>query len=198
VAVTTPIKETMRDDDIVGIVGMAVEVGRFAKLQARRNHYAVLVDWRDGPYKGLILQHPLFDQMLEHNERLPERFSTYRLAAHDLPDTLDKQTDYVDPLGKDELGDEFDRRWLAKMDDVAARDGETGWKVIVQESYQAAIGDTLDNFKSSMWTSGLWAAGVIAVLSSALWALVLRMLAKSTRRITPPGQVAEPSLQTLA
>src|SRR5205085_11471141 len=65
VAVTAPIKETMRDDDMVGIVGMAVDVGRFAKLEARQNHYAVLLDWRDGPYKGLILQHPLFDKVLD-------------------------------------------------------------------------------------------------------------------------------------
>ena len=112
VAVTAPIKETMRDDDMVGIVGMAVDVGRFAKLEARQNHYAVLLDWRDGPYKGLILQHPLFDKVLDDSGKLPERFSTYRLAPHDLPDTPDKQTDYVDPLAKDELGDEFDRRWL--------------------------------------------------------------------------------------
>jgi hypothetical protein len=84
------------------------------------------------------------------------------------------------------------------MDDVSARDGETGWKVIVQEPYQEAIGGTLDNFKASMWTSGLWAVGLIAALSSGLWALVLRMLAKSTRRISPPGQAPEPAMTTVA
>jgi hypothetical protein len=199
VAVTTPIKETMRDDDMVGIVGMSVEVGRFAKLQApRQNHYAVLIDWRDGPYKGLILEHPLFDKVLEDHGQLPERFSTYRVSPRDLPDTLQKQTDYVDPMSRDELGEDFDRRWLARMETVSARDGETGWRVIVQESYQAAIGETLDTFKANMWTSGLWATGVIAVLSSALWAFVLRMLAKSTRRLTPAPNATEPALQTVA
>ncbi len=135
----------------LGIIGLSVDVHRFVKMQEKKRQFAVLVDWRDGPNKGLILQHPLFDKFLEDQENVPDRFQTYRLREEDLPDTETKEENYVDPLAKDPEGKEYDKHWLAKQQSVSIRDGYTGWIVIVQESYEGAIGNTLARLRSSLF-----------------------------------------------
>ena len=53
----------------LGVIGLSVDVHRFVKMQEKKRQFAVLVDWRPGPNKGLILQHPLFDKFLERAPR---------------------------------------------------------------------------------------------------------------------------------
>ena len=134
----------------LGVIGLSVDVHRFVKMTDKKRQFAVLVDWRAGPNKGLILQHPLLDKFLEDQKNVPDRFQTYRLREEDLPDTQAKEENYVDPLAKDPEGGEYDKHWLAKQQSVSIRDGYTGWIVIVQESYEGAIGNTLERLKSSL------------------------------------------------
>jgi serine/threonine protein kinase len=178
------------DGEFLGVIGLSVDVHRFVKLQGKKL-FAVLVDWRAGPSKGLILQHPLFDKLLEEHQQVPDRFQTYRLTENDLPDTPAKEENYIDPFGKDAQGKEYDKHWLAKTQSVGIREGNTGWIVIVQESYEAAIGRTLERLKNSLYSRGLLAGALIAILSTALWAFVIRSFAEPTRSVARPAMSSE-------
>jgi eukaryotic-like serine/threonine-protein kinase len=193
VAISTPIvreEETASEEEsagrFLGIMAMTVEVGRFI-VNRDAEQFAVLVDMRSGPDRGLILEHPLFEQLIREHGQVPDRFLHYRLQDNQLPDgagTTDSQDrceHYIDPLGEDPEGTEYDKRWLAEMAVVGLGAGNTGWKVILQESYEQAIGRTLDTLRSELLQSGLRAMVVIAVLSTALWGFVVRVLwAKAT------------------
>jgi hypothetical protein len=184
VAISAPIQEEADDGHgkFLGVLCMSVDVNRFIDLQASDRHCAVLVDWRAGPNKGIILQHPLFDKLIEEHGKLPNRARNYRLSSDQLPDNKERRENYVDPLAADPEGTDYKRNWLAEMAPVGIRDGNTGWVVIVQESYQATIGRTVAKLKSSLLSRGLLAVGLIAVLSTALWALVLRVIDDPTKK----------------
>jgi hypothetical protein len=191
VTISTPVLTEEADDEegkFLGVIGLSVDVHRFVKMEEKKRQFAVLVDWRAGPNKGLILQHPLFDKFLEEQGNVPDRFQTYRLHEEDLPgpDAPAKEEHYVDPLAKDPEGKEYDKHWLAKSQSVSIRDGYTGWIVIVQESYEAAIGRTLDRLKYSLFTSGLVASGLIVALTAVLWAFVSRASSEPARGTTRP------------
>ena len=40
-------------------------------------------------------------------------------------------------MAKDPQGKDYDKHWLANVARVSIREGNTGWMVIVQESYDA-------------------------------------------------------------
>jgi len=194
VAISTPVQVDPPDGKFLGVLAMAVDVDRFVDLQGGDRQFAVLVDWRSGPNKGVILQHPLFDSLVREHGKLPDRIHKYRLEANQLPDDKERRENYVDPLARDEEGAAFRRNWLAEMAPVGIREGNTGWVVIVQESYQAAIGRTLDRLKSSLMSSGLLAVGLIAGLSTLMWVLVLRVIDDPAKhRIVSASPPREPT-----
>ena len=172
------------------MIGLSVDVDRFVR-QGGTRPFAVLVDWRSGPNKGLILQHPLFEKLLDEDKSADDRIRTYRLKDGELPDTKAKEENYVDPLAKDPQGKEYDKHWLAEAASVSIRDGNTGWMVIVQESYDGAIGRTLERLKRSLFAGSLIAGGLIAILSTVLWALVIRALGEPSRGASKPLQGGE-------
>jgi hypothetical protein len=149
---------------------------------AGHRQFAVLVDLRPGPNKGLILQHPLFNKLHE-DDKLPDRLPAYRLT--DVPEDGEPRENYVDPLGKHPQGQEYDRRWLAQAVPVSMREGNTGWEVIVQESYDAAIGRTLSRLKNALFSSFLVAGVLIAVLICLLWAWAVRVWGEPRRPLKP-------------
>jgi eukaryotic-like serine/threonine-protein kinase len=194
VAISTPIvreEETASGEDesdgrFLGIMGMTIEVGRFIDLNGHGKQFAVLVDMRSGPDRGLILEHPLFEQLIREHGQVPDRFLRYRLQDNQLPDgskddSKERREHYVDPLGEDAEGAEYNKHWLAEMAIVGLNAGNTGWKVIVQESYDQAIGRTLDELRSDLLQKSVIAMVLIAVLSTVLWGFVIRVLwAKAT------------------
>jgi hypothetical protein len=180
VAITTPVRPEAAEAGVLAVVGMTVEVGRFVQFEGGPSHFAVLIDQRAGQHQGLVLQHPLFDKLLEADGRLPDRFREYRLRREDLPTSDDRQARYVDPLGHDPQGHEYDRHWLAATAQVQVRDADSGWVVVVQQSYEAAIGQTLAELRRGLWLQGLLALGLVAAFSAALWVIVIRYLAEPT------------------
>ena len=129
VAISAPVYDLTPERKFIGVVAMTAEVGRFVDFPDVENQFAVLVDNRSGKHKGVVLQHPLFDKLLEKDAKLPDRFQYYRVAPDDLPDTVARQEHYSDPLAVDKEGGEFDRHWLARMEPVRVRDADTGWVV---------------------------------------------------------------------
>ncbi|MCG8587054.1 MAG: hypothetical protein MI757_20300, partial [Pirellulales bacterium] len=165
-------------------VALTIEVGRLVELAGGTEQFAVLVDARDGPNKGLILQHPLFEQMLSEHPVLPERFQSLRLSENQFPSSPEQQRNYQDPLGEDEAGAEYQRRWIAASEAVPipGSDESTGWQVIVQKSHEAAIGRTLSDLRSSLVVRGLLAAVLVAIVLTLLWVFVLRSMSFTRSR----------------
>ena len=181
VAITTPIYKDKDASEFIGIVGMSIEPGEFVQLEPGEDQYSALIDWRPGEHQGLVLQHPLFRQLLRTQGKIPDRFREVRLEADDLPDTPERRDNYVDPFALEPEGQDFDRSWLAEMAPVDGRDGNTGWILIVQRRYQTAIGQTLRQLQRNLWTNGLIAVSVVAAVSSIMWILVVRALAAPRR-----------------
>ena len=94
----------------------------------------------------------------------------------ELPDDDAHRLHYVDPMGKDPLGAEFARPWLAEEAPVKVNGVESGWTVIVQQSYDAAIGGTLKQLENRLQSSGMLALGLAAVVLTLLWGIVIRIL----------------------
>jgi hypothetical protein len=93
--------------------------------------------------------------------------------------------DYADPVGKDPQAESYGRRWLAAFRPVVVSERaegprDTGWVVIVQEPYDAAVlpaqelGHTLVRY-------GLTALGVVIAVVTVLWGIVMIVLNESPR-----------------
>jgi serine/threonine protein kinase len=189
-AVSTPVYRGGPGGEFLGVIILSDEVGSFVSLthplseskarriERRANQLAVLVDWREGPNKGLILQHPLFDRLGE----VPERFKELRVLPGELPKAAsDNQANYRDPMSEHAGGEAYRGRWLAGMAPVIVRGEDSGLLVIVQELHDSAIGGSLRLLSSSLiWIGGVTVAAML-VLVTALWFFVLRGFASTAR-----------------
>jgi hypothetical protein len=211
VAISTPIYGQESEREFLGVVALTVkvgqlveEVGKFGEPRGSNDQFndqfAVLVDWRDGVHRGVILDHPLFKKLLRNSPALPSRFQGLRVQPDDLPATLEqtkravstgtesrsveRSKAYRDPLAKDQKGSPFDRHWLAQMEPVVVRDEPSGWLMIVQESYDRAIGSTLRGLRGALLGYGLVAVATVVFVILGLWVFTLRLL-----RHTSPARV---------
>jgi hypothetical protein len=180
VAISTPVWDGSPQKRFLGVVALTVEVGRFVELEGGEGQFAVLVDWREGKHKGVILQHPLFQELQREHGKVPDRFREYRVTANDLPNTAERRQAFHDPLADDPEGDSYDQHWLAQMEPIAVRDKDIGWIVIVQEAYDLAIGKTLAALRAKLVRLGVLAMAMIAVLLIGLWALALRLFREAS------------------
>jgi hypothetical protein len=172
VAVSTPVRSPENDDQFLGIVAMSFNIGRqFFNLPKTEDRFAVLADMREGRHQGRVIQHPLYFEV-DNWDRLEQ----YRLDASDTYPTIKETVEYRDPMSKDPQGRPYTRRWLAAHRPVVVRGSETGWVVIVQESYDKAIGGSLDELRASFVSTGLIALASIAAVLGLLWSLVVRSL----------------------
>ncbi|MDZ7619475.1 MAG: hypothetical protein U1E05_20945, partial [Patescibacteria group bacterium] len=131
--------------------------------------------WRDGPQKGLIIQHPLFNRLIEERGILPEQFQDYRLTPDRLPDTSARQRGYRDPLAAAPEGAALNRMWLAHMAPIQMRMADTGWIVIVQEAHDAAIGRTLQQLRRVLIHHGIIALALVGLVMVVLWIAATRL-----------------------
>ncbi|HZZ72625.1 MAG TPA: serine/threonine protein kinase [Pirellulales bacterium] len=173
VAISTPVQ---RNHTFLGVVTLTVEVGRLIELKTGEQQFAVLVDERRGPNRGLILQHPLFERVLKARNKLPDHFQDYRISRADLPEEHERQVHYADPLAKDPLGADFDRPWLAEEAPVKVLGVDSGWYVVVQQSYDTAIGATLAALQHRLEANGMLALALATFVLTLLWGFVIRIL----------------------
>ncbi|MBI3467391.1 MAG: hypothetical protein HY000_30650, partial [Planctomycetes bacterium] len=151
-------------------------------LTAGDDLYTVLLDWRPGPSRGLILQHPLFEELLKRDSKLPVRFDdpTYRLTEEVLPDTPEKQLRYEDPIARDAAGAKYRGPRLATMEPVQVRGQDMGLRMIVQEDQQAAM-HPIRVLGMRLVARGLQALAVVSFVITALWGFVILVLNESPR-----------------
>ena len=201
VAVSTPIE---KDGDFLGIVALAMELGHIVrkhKFEGIQQQFAVLVDGRQGRHRGVILQHPLFDRLLDKNNVLPSELSHSKyyvsLNGHPSGDTEQVHT-YHDPLGDAPGGEAYRRKWIAAEAPVLldqSRRGEDGQPmtedsgliVLVQQD-NAAVTQPVRQMGQKLVREGVMALLVVVVVVMALWSFVVRVLGGSTRLVkSAPG-----------
>lgn len=198
VGISTPVWNGRPSGDFLGIVVLTIEVRYFIdKFQGREEQFAVLVDGR-GANRGLILQHPLFDELDKDFDFQALSDPKYRVrleAVWDedhLPNPEDKrrESNYQDPLGAHPAGAKYNRKWVAAKAPVfLERKGKQGILplvndrradalfVVVQEDYQAPVRKT-GHFLVNV---GLAALGVGIALLTSLWGFVIVVLNESSR-----------------
>ena len=191
VAISTPVK---RGETTMGLVSLTIELGNFMRFPTGSDtQFAVLVDARDGRNKGVILEHPLYVDILANTNALPSAFSGYRVDVDQWQDG--SICPYVDPLGQDPRGTAYDRKWIAAKADVRRvengngnRDVEfenTGWVVLLQEDYYSAA-EPVYLLGTRLVREGLIALSVIVAVIALLWYWVIRSLkepAQTSRRV---------------
>jgi hypothetical protein len=199
VAITAPVVDTAARDEFLGVIGLTLEMGQILEfhggpLEGSDNQFPVLVDWRDGEHKGVILRHPLFDQLVGQQGSVPGRFKDYRLAPADLPNQPARMEHFHDPLSDDPDGKAYDKQWLAQMEPVVLHGQETGWIVIVEEAYDRAIGEPLKELQAELLRFGLGTAAMMLLVVAGLWAMAIRLLNQSTpaQRVTALAGAAQP------
>jgi hypothetical protein len=130
----------------------------------------------------LILQHPLFDELLKRDSKLPERFDdpAFRLTEAALPGPPERQLTFEDPIGRDSAGAKYAGRRLATMQPVQVRGQDIGLRMIVQENYQAAM-HPIRVLGLRLLGRGLQALAVISFVITALWGFVIVVLNESPR-----------------
>lgn len=199
VAVSTPVFAHKSDGErtFLGVVAMSFQIGQqFIQLPEGSNQFAMLIDVREGERPGIVLQHPLFNELQAKSGILPERLEDYRILLPSLP-PKEGDPDFVDPLASDPEGEKFRQRFLAARAYVYVRDVEAGWVVIVEDSYDRNIGTTLDQLRSSFVRSGLVGLVAIALVIVGLWSLVIRTLDKPPRWNPSPPAVDRQMAETL-
>jgi hypothetical protein len=172
------------DDDgtFLGIVALTVEVGNFIRneqFEGTQEQFAVLVDGREGRTRGVILQHPLYDTLLAQQAKLDDRFSEddrYRVALDKLNDEPRGELEiYDDPLGRDELGADYAKPWVAAKANVILpnRKTDTGLVVLVQESHAQAA-EPIYQLGRVLAIGGLGTLLLLVGISLSLWFFVKR------------------------
>jgi hypothetical protein len=200
VAISTPVKD--KDNNFLGVVALTVEMGKFLReFHNDKMRYAILVDGREGPRKGLVLQHPLFEELLAQNTPLPEEFGEARVSLDDANgDQAKPQSDYRDPLGKHKLGQAYAGRWIMAKAPVKRRDGPpdasgdptlmpTGWVVLVLEDHNTVI-KPVHNLGDSLVRQGVQGLVAVAVTIATLWYLVVRWMGESNAAAAKRGSSA--------
>lgn len=83
------------DGEVSGVVLATVELGSFIDFENVEHQYAMLVDSREGDFTGAILEHPLFKEMINEDELIPDEFAKARV---NLPKGNDSE-EFHDPIG---------------------------------------------------------------------------------------------------
>jgi hypothetical protein len=198
VAVSAPI---YRQKKFIGVVALTVDIGVFIRFEEGSNHlFAVLVDTR-GANAGMVMQHPLFDKVLQSNERLPDAFSTVRVRLQQQFEN-DSSRHYEDPLAEDKLGVAYRKRWIAAMAPVQlektnAEESEltlvdTGLRVIVQEDYEEATRPVRDLGVRLLREAAI-ALAVVVVVIVLMWAIVVRAMREGHLNVQAGARRMEPT-----
>ncbi len=196
VAVSAPVQTPGPRAEFLGVVAVSFNIGRaFFDLEETEDRFAVLADMRNGGHQGLIVQHPLYYEVAKDQR---DRLEQYRLAPEESYPATSETENYRDPMGEDPDGARFEQRWLAAERPVIVRGVETGWVVIVQESYGEAIGRSLDDLRASFVSTGVITLSSIAIVIGVLWAFVVRSLSMARpRTVRYPNSATTPDSAVL-
>lgn len=204
-AVSTPIyRGGNAASQFEGILVLTIDLGDFqisaADKKNDRGQFLVLVDARPGADQGVILHHPLFEDLDARGQEVP---SDLLKPEYRVPDELirgEKQAYYHDPVSRfsdpDHLAERYNRHWLAASAHVlppvgAGEHSESGLVVMVQSDYQSVVRPARQLGQQFIRNS-FWMFVVMATVSLSLWYIVVRMFRESRAGLNrPPTPVPE-------
>lgn len=189
VVVSTPIRHRGQNE-FLGVLGLMVRLGAFAKfpgstepaspLPDDAHSFAVLFDSRP-PNPGQILQHPLYRELSA--ETAPGMSVSPRRQLLDQSQTPEFRVPVGDWMQDDRYRDPFaaahvqyQERFLASKLPVQVRGRDSGLYVIVQESYDAIIGQALLQMRRGLILLSLATLGLVAAVVVPLWIIILRLV----------------------
>ena len=189
-AISTPVRN---EGATIGVLVMTFELGEFISFnnaqvpRAGRDEYAMLIEARANNENGLVLQHPLYDDLLEISRtsdadegRLPQINNRFEPSlVEDL--RVGKVTTIRDPLGGHPDGGAYDDDWIVWAESFQPEFMNTNGPLLlaVVQRYSLAV-KPVDDLGRKLLREGLTALAVFVAVSIALWYLVLRMLSDSS------------------
>lgn len=196
IAISTPLYREENGTKVFdGVLTITLNLGdfEFSRLTSPTlDRFAVLVDGRAGEEEGTILQHPLFDKLLESRNSLPDEFHMLRVPS-EVCQGADAPS-YSDPLGKHELGSNFARPWIAAAAKVrspssAAGGAPSGLVVLVQEDYGVVI-EPVRQMGRGLLRLGMSAFVVVIVVSAVLWGVVVYLFRERRTKLRKRSTMA--------
>ncbi len=193
VAITTPI---FQGTDVLGVVGMTVELGEFVRFPTSANQCAILVDAREGQ-EGIVIEHSFFSELKRDNQPLP-KLEDFRVDLKPFRQQGDTGVICHDPFGEHPAGGEYRGKWIANAASVKferlQRNGQISdydakLMMIVQQRTRKALAP-VKRLSVRMFREGLAAVFGFLVVTAASWTVVVNMLKSSTApglyRALPP------------
>lgn len=192
---------TAEQREVLGVLTMTVELGRFADLRSDGDEQiAVLIDTRpdETGRPGSVLEHPHLTEQWEQKIEPDPAFLDPadlalldRLRLHAAQVSQGDAQTATDPSiallqnYRDPIGGAYDGRWLAACEPVfvggrTPKAQDTGWVVIVQERYDDATAP-VRMLGSRLVQQGLLALGVVIGVITLLWGFVVIVLTDSPR-----------------
>jgi hypothetical protein len=178
IAISAPIRD---GDEFLGVIAMTAELGDFHDFPPSMDRFAVVVDGREGEHRGVILEHPMLDDVEAKFD-----YSQFKSDVELLRDQ--QQLVYHDPIAKAPMGKKYRGEWLAGTSPVVIvhdsiwEKHDTGLIVVVQERRAAAV-MPVGQLGQRLAREGLLALTFVVTVSGVLWYLVGRSLWE-TRRAT--------------
>lgn len=185
VAVSAPIYLTddRRHPDAIFVA--TINLGDFELPQSRQgtDQAVVIVEAREGPEKGTILQHPLMDQRRQDGVKLEgER---YRMSPAMLTRLLEGgDFNYTDPLASANDGGQYAGPWIAAMQPVSVPDesidadalsgDRTDLLTLVQFRLEK-VEEPVNQMRRALFWEGAAAIASILLVTLTLWLFVRRV-----------------------
>lgn len=197
VAVSTPIYLGEDRDQPDAVFVVTINLGDFKLLQSEQgaNQVAVLIEAREGPLRGTVLQHPLMDVRREQGKTLAgEKFQVSEPLLQRL--LAGGDVDYLDPMAEADDGEAYSGPWIAAVQPVALPDDSpaeqapqatTDLLVLVQYRL-AKIFAPVGQMRSSLLREGAAAVASILLVTFSLWILVLRASDPRSDFDEPPSE----------
>ncbi|NLS92582.1 MAG: serine/threonine protein kinase [Planctomycetaceae bacterium] len=176
VAVSTPIFADDEDGTFLGVGGLTVGIGDLMEpVDADATaQFAVLVEQPKPGIPGHILDHPVMTSPARQVADESDPLRRLIIDDRQFPESPRRKAAYRDPVGA--VDPKYDRRWLAETADVKLQSRGRDWVVIVQESYDTAIGATLRELKAGLVVYGWSALAMVALVVLGLWGVAYRLL----------------------
>lgn len=214
VAISTPILER---GQVLGVLAMTVELGNivdFPSSRDQRDQCAWLVDGREGADQGIVLQHPLLDQLVhraadetEGAGGIPSRMLDYRVETAKYLQNSGGL--FRDPFADDPLGTAFNGEWIADAAEVEiprvdlqgkVQSLRTGLLIVVQSRLTATLAPAYQ-LADRLTRNGLAAFAGFVIISTTLGCIVvwraMRPSIDASAVPTPTATQPEPASSSL-
>ena len=182
-AISLPLDLDETRDGPEAVFVVTINLGDFELMQSETEFdlIAVLVDARNGPSRGTVLQHPLMD--IRRDKGQSSIGQVYRVEA-DLMDKLSNRNDvdYVDPLAAAADGGAYAGDWIAAMQPVSlpnagknTGDGKTADLLVLVQYRLAGVLQPVGKMRRLLLQDGAAVLGSILMITVAMWYFVRRV-----------------------